>query len=203
MSPRSLSLSCFTALLLGGTAWAAVPQPTQTVRLAYSQRSATVVFTTDGTAITKAKPLCDCTTLRTEGTKLVAEVDTSKFDTTVDKQIDITTSDGKTTRVTMHFEVPVYVQFSARSFQWKRGEEPTEQVLTITLPKGSPVTDVTDAGLSGNDFEVQPKVVKKGREYMVTLKPNRTDKKVLNRLVLQLQSTDERFTKQIIYLQVK
>lgn len=182
---------------------AGVPQPVQNIKLGYSQQHATLTFTTDGSAITKAKPLCDCTTLRIEGTKLVAEVDTSRFDTTVDKQIDLTTADGKTTRLTMHFEVPPYVQLSARSFQWKRGEAPAPQMLTITLPKGSPVTDVKDAGLSGSDFDITPRIVKAGREYTVTITPHSTAKKALNRLVLELESTDPRFAKQIIYLQIK
>lgn len=191
------------ALLAAGTASAAVTQPVQSVKLAYSQQSAEFTFVTDGPAITKAKPLCDCTTLKTAGNKLSAVVDTSKFDTTVDKQIDITTADGKTTRVTMHFEVPVYVQFSARSFQWKRGGEAAPQTLTITLPKGSPVTDVLDAGLSGEAFDIVPHVDKKGSRYSVTITPLSTEKKVLNRLVLKLQSADPRFAQQIIYLQVK
>lgn len=197
-------LLCTAALFTcAATAWAGIPQPVQNVKLAYSQQQATVTFTTDGSAITKAKPLCDCTTLQTQGAKLVATVDTSKFDTTVDKQIDITTADGKTTRVTMHFEVPVYLSLSARSFQWKKGGEPSVQTLTITLPKGSPVTDVTDAGLSGDAFDIVPHVVKKGQQYSVDITPRSTAKKALNRLVLKFDTADARFTQQIIYLQIK
>lgn len=184
-------------------ALAGFPQPQQSVKLAYSQQTAVLEFTTDGPAVTKAKPLCDCTTVTIQGNKLIAKVDTSKFDQSVAKQIDATTADGKTTRLTMNFEVPAAVVLSARSLVWQRGAKPAPQVLTITLPKGSPVTDVKEAGLSGDAFAYVPHKVKQGREYTVTVTPHSTDKPVLNRLVLTLVSADPRFAKQIIYLQVK
>ena len=184
-------------------ALSAFPQPQQSVKLAYSQQTAVVEFTTDGPAITKAKPLCDCTTVTIQGNKLIATVDTSKFDQSVAKQIDATTADGKTTRLTMNFEVPAAIILSARSLVWQRGSTPAPQVLTITLPKGSPVTDIKEAGLSGDAFDYAPHKVKDGREYTVTVTPRSTDKPVLNRLVLTMVSTDPRFAKQIVYLQVK
>ena len=184
-------------------ALAAFPQPQQSVKLAYSQQAAVVEFTTDGPAITKAKPLCDCTTVTIQGNKLIATVDTSKFDQSVAKQIDATTADGKTTRLTMNFEVPAAIILSARSLVWQRGSAPAPQVLTITLPKGSPVTDIKEAGLSGDAFDYVPHKVKDGREYTVTVTPRSTDKPVLNRLVLTMVSKDPRFARQIVYLQVK
>lgn len=184
-------------------ALAAFPQPQQSVKLAYSQQTAVVEFTTDGPALTKAKPLCDCTTVTIQGNKLIATVDTSKFDQSVAKQIDATTADGKTTRLTMNFEVPPAIILSARSLVWQRGSAPAPQVLTITLPKGSPVTDIKEAGLSGDAFDYVPHKVKDGREYTVTVTPRSTDKPVLNRLVLTMVSTDPRFARQIVYLQVK
>ena len=184
-------------------ALAAFPQPQQGVKLSYSQKTAVVEFTTDGPAVTKAKPLCDCTTVSIQGNKLIATVDTSKFDQSVAKQIDATTADGKVTRLTMNFEVPPAIVLSARSLVWQRGSKPAPQVLTITLPKGSPVTDIKEAGLSGDAFDYVPHKVKDGREYTVTVTPRGTDKPVLNRLVLTMASTDPRFARQIIYLQVK
>ena len=184
-------------------ALAAFPQPQQSVKLAYSQQTAVVEFTTDGPAVTKAKPLCDCTTVTIRGNKLIATVDTSKFDQSVAKQIDATTADGKTTRLTMNFEIPPAIVLSARSLVWQRGSKPAPQVLAITLPKGSPVTDIKEAGLSGDAFDYVPHKVKEGREYTVTVTPRGTDKPVLNRLVLTMVSTDPRFARQIIYLQVK
>ncbi|MCQ2366432.1 MAG: hypothetical protein MJ056_04640 [Akkermansia sp.] len=196
---RAIVLTAACAL----PALAAFPQPQQSVKLAYSQQTAVVEFTTDGPAVTKAKPLCDCTTVTIQGNKIIATVDTSKFDQSVAKQIDATTADGKTTRLTMNFEVPAAIILSARSLVWQRGSTPAPQVLTITLPKGSPVTDIQEAGLSGDAFDYMPHKVKDGREYTVTVTPRSTDKPVLNRLVLTMVSTDPRFARQIIYLQVK
>ena len=196
---RAIILTAACAL----PALAAFPQPQQSVKLAYSQQTAVVEFTTDGPAVTKAKPLCDCTTVTIQGNKIIATVDTSKFDQSVAKQIDATTADGKTTRLTMNFEVPAAIILSARSLVWQRGAKPEPQVLTITLPKGSPVTGIQEAGLSGNAFDYVPNKVKEGAKYTVTVTPRSTEKPVLNRLVITTATKDPRFAKQIIYLQVK
>ena len=182
---------------------AGFPQPTQQVKLSYGQQKATVVFTTDGTAVTKAKAHCDCTTLRQEGTKLIAEVDTSKFEGKVSKTIDATTADGKTTRLTMQFKEPPAIVLSARSLQWKVGSTSAPKVLTITLPKGSPVKGISDAGLNGEAFDYRPQIITKGREYRITITALSTDKAVLNRLVIKTDSSDPRYAQQIIYLQVR
>lgn len=191
------------AFLASTPALAAFPQPTQQVKLSYGQNQATVVFKTDGSAITKAKAHCDCTTLKNEGTRLIATVDTTKFDTKVDKTIDATTADGKTTRLTMRFEVPPAIIFSARSLQWKVGSQARPKILNITLPKGSPVSGVKDAGLNGKDFDYIPQTVTKGREYTITVTPLSTAKPTLNRLVIKTDSSDPRYAQHIIYLQVK
>lgn len=190
-------------LLLAAPALAGFPQPTQQVKLNYGQQKATVVFTTDGSAVTKAKAHCDCTTLQREGTRLIAEVDTSKFEGKVSKTIDATTADGKTTRLTMQFDVPPAIVPSARSLQWQVGSKPIPKVLTITLPKGSPVKEINDAGLNGEAFDYRPQTVIKGREYRITVTPLSTAKPVLNRLVIKTDSTAPRYSQQIIYLQVR
>ena len=70
-----------TALVfaLAGPALAGFAQPTQAVKLSYGQQQTTLVFEADS-AITKAKPHCDCTTVSFSGNKLTAVVDTSDFD---------------------------------------------------------------------------------------------------------------------------
>lgn len=190
-------------LLLTAPALAGFPQPTQQIKLSYGQQNATVVFTTDGSAITKSKAHCDCTTLKNDGIRLIAEVDTSKFEGKVSKTIDATTSDGRITRLTMQFDVPPAIVLSARSLQWKVGSKPAPKVLTITLPKGSPVNAINDAGLNGEAFDYRPQTITKGREYRITVTPLSTEKPVLNRLVIKTESTDPRYAQQIIYLQVR
>lgn len=175
----------------------------QTVKLSPTQTRATVVFETDGSAIRKAKPLCDCTKLETSGTKLIAEVNTATFDSSVDKQIDVRTSDGLTTRLTMHFEVPPAIVLSARSLVWARGAAPEPQVLTISLPEGSPVRSIKDAGLSGTNYDFVPETVEKGREYRITVTPRSTATGNLERLVIKTDCADPRYAQRIIYLQVK
>lgn len=200
MNARPLLLLLLAAALpaLGG-----FRAPEQTVKLSPVQKRATVIFETDGSGIRKAKPLCDCTKLETRGTKLVAEVDTSTFDSSVDKQIDVTTSDGLTTRLTMHFELPPAIVLSARSLVWARGAAPEPQVLTITLPEGSPIRSIKDAGLSGDNYDFVPETVVKGREYRLTVTPKSTEKGNLERLVIKTDCPDLRYAQRIIYLQVK
>lgn len=199
--PLPLSLAAL-ALVSTLPAAAAFPSPTQQVRLGYGQESATVIFEADS-PITKAKPLCDCTILRTQGKRLVAQVDTSKFDKSVEKQIIATTADGQATRLTMVFAVPEAIVFSTRSLTWQRGSAPTPQVLRISLPKGSPVHDVTEASLSGDAFDYLPKKSGNGREFTVTVTPKSTGKRVLNRLIINTDNPDPRYARHIIYLQVK
>lgn len=193
-------LTCFL-LVLPSTA--AFKSTTQVVPLKFGQEQITVVFETTGEDIDSAKPHCDCTRVQIKGSRLTAVVDTHTFDQDVEKTISAETADGKEVTLRMQFRVPQAMQLSARSLVWQRGAAPTPQVLRITLPKGSPITHITNAALSGDAFDYTPKVVKRGQEYTVTITPRSTAKAALNRLVLTTDSTDPRYHRQIIYLQVK
>ena len=184
-------------------AMAAFKNTTQVVPLKFGQEQITVVFETTGEGIETAKPHCDCTRVQIKDGRLTAVVDTHTFDRDVEKTITAESSDGKEVTLRMQFRVPHAMQLSARSLVWKRGEAPTPQVLHITLPKGGPITHISDAALSGDAFDYTPKVVKKGREYTVTCTPRSTTKATLNRLVLTTESSDPRYHRRIIYLQVK
>lgn len=189
-------------LLTAVPALAGFSKTTQSVKLGYGQNEVKLVFTAD-TDIRRAKPHCDCTEVDIEGNRLVATVDTSKFEGQVEKTIDATTADGKTTRLTMRFTVPAAVQLSARNLQWRVGAPATPQTLRITLPAGSTVRNVTEAALSGEDFNYDPRKGKRPGEFTVTVTPKSTAKRVLNRLIIETDSTDPRFSRYIIYLQVK
>ena len=191
------------SLLLVFPAAAAFKSHTKVVPLQFGQESATVVFETSGEQIEEAEPHCDCTKVKVSGSRLTAVVDTRTFDRDVEKTISAETSDGNEVTLRMQFRVPQAMQLSARSLVWKRGAAPTPQVLRITLPKGSPITHIADAALSGEDFDYTPKVVKRGKEYSVTITPRSTAKAALNRLLLTTDSPDPRYHRQIIYLQVK
>ena len=184
-------------------AMAAFKDTTQVVPLKYGQKEATVVFETTGEDIVSAKPHCDCTQVQIKASRLTAVVDTHTFDRDVEKTIAAETSDGKEVTLRMQFRVPQAMQLSARSLVWQRGTAPIPQVLRITLPKGSPITHISDAALSGEAFDYTPKVVRRGQEYTVTITPRSTANAALNRLVLTTASTDPRYHRQIIYLQVK
>lgn len=196
---RPLLLFLLAALPL----MAAFPTPMQVVKLDYGQHEVVVQFTADG-PIRKAKPLCDCTKVSIDGARLTARVDTRAFSQdVVEKQIDATTADGVETRLTMRFVVPSAVTLSARSFIWKQGAPAEPQLLTIRIPKGSPVHRVKEASLSGEAFDYTPRVVKEGEVYTVSIVPRSTEKKVLNRLIITTDSAESRYAQYIIYLSVQ
>lgn len=190
------------SLLCAMPVLAAFPQTEQTVKLAYGQKSVSLVFRAD-CPVTSARPLCDCTKVSYDGKVLTAHVDVSAFDSSVDKKIEVKTADGKKTTLTMHLQIPPALVLSDRSFVWKRGGDADERTLRITLPQGSPVTALVEAGLNGEAFRFRTKCIRPGAEYSVSIAPLSTEKRVLNRLVLTTKSSDPRFARQIIYLQVK
>lgn len=190
------------SLLCSLPALAAFPKTEQTAELGYGQKNVTLVFQAD-CPVTSARPLCDCTKVAYKGRVLTAQVDVSAFDRSVDKQIEAKTADGKKTTLTMHLQIPPALVLSSRSFVWERGGDADERTLRITLPKGSPVTALEEAGLNGEAFRFNTACIRPGAEYAVTVAPLSTAKRVLNRLVLTTKSSDPRFSRQIIYLQVK
>ncbi len=194
----------FLAGALPAMAGFAPQQLVQHVKLDYAQKAVTVVFgTTDGSRVTKARPDCDCTTVRVEGSRLIAEVDTSTFDTPIEKKIAVATSDGQRATLTMRFEVPQAVIISSPSLVWERGSAPAPQEFRISLPKGSPIRALRSADLSGDDFDYQTRTITPGREYAVTVTPKSTAHRCINRLVLKMDGPDPRYTQRILYLQVK
>ncbi len=197
---------CASLALLSAAlpALAGFVQPLQVVKLACGQKRVTLRFETgDGTTIRKARPLCDCTELEYKGGTLVAWVDTSTFDASVDKQIEVTTSDGRRTMLTMRFEVPPAVIFSSPSLIWQRGAAAKAQEFRIRIPKDSPVRGLLSAGITGEDFDYQTKTVRRGEEYTISVTPRSTAKRCLNRLVIKMESDDPLFRQRILYLQVK
>ncbi len=196
-----LFLPCLLSAL---PASAGFGQPEQAVRLAYGQKVATLVFSTsDGSTVTRAKPLCDCTTVRLEGARLVAEVDTSTFDISTEKQIVARTSDGRQTTLTMRFEVPQAVIISAPSLEWQRGAAPEPQEFRIRIPEGSPVRKLSSAGLVGDAFVYHAATITPGREFAVTVIPKSTAHRALNRLVIKMDADAPQHRQRILYLRIR
>ena len=191
-----------TCILLSCPAWAGFPQPVQSVQLAFGQQEAQLVFEADS-AIKSAKPLCECTTVRSEGKKLHVRVDTSGFSQDIEKQIETRTADGASTKLTMRFSVPQAISLSARSLIWKGAADAAPKSLRITIPTGSPVHRVTEASISGDAFDYTPRVVKEGAEYCVDITPLSMKKKALNRLIIKTDSKDPRYAAFIVYLSIQ
>ncbi len=201
---KALSLLLPLVPLAALPSFAGFAQVEQRIALTVSQESATVVFATnDGTTVTKAKPDCSCTTVRLDGSRLIAQVDASAFDASIDKHIDATTSDGKRTRLTMHFEVPPAILISPTALVWERNAAPAPQCFRIRLPKASPIRALTSAGISGDDFDFSTRTITPGSEYEITVTPRSTARRALNRLVLHMDGPTPRFQQRILYIRVR
>lgn len=198
---RKPSLALLLLLGASTTAVAGFSQSAQTVKLSYGQKQVRVSFVADS-AITHAKPHCDCTQVSIQGNQLTALVDTSNFDESVEKTISATTADGKKTTLTMKFDVPQAVIFTPTALVWKVGEAPTPKVLRIVVPQGSPVRALKEAGLDGDDFVYDAAKGKRPGEYSVTVTPKSTAKRLRNRLVIKMDSAEPRFSQRIIYLRI-
>ena len=183
-------------------ACAAFPNPVQDVQLRFTQKQATVVFEADS-AIVRARSLCDCTTVSFSGNQLTAHIDVSGFTHDVRKEIEASTADGATTRLAMNIRVPQAVQLSARSLIWKLNSFPAPQSLSLRIPSGSPVKQVTKADLSGSAFTYDAVTLKPGTDYKVVISPIDTRKPILNRLIIRTDSKDPRFAAYIIYLSIQ
>ncbi len=199
-----------SSLLLPALLAAALPalggfaQTEQRVKLAPAQRAVTVTFrTADGSRVTKASPDCSCTTVQLEGSRVVAQVDTSTFDAPITKRIHAETSDGRKSTLVMHFEVPQAVIISPASLVWERNAAPTPQEFRISLPKGSPICGLVSAGISGEDFDFSTRTISPGREYAVSITPRSTARRCMNRLVLKMDGPDPRYQQRILYIRVR
>ena len=200
---RAISLcSLLLSLAVSLPAEAGFASPVQPVQLSFGQKEAEVIFEADS-LVRQAKPLCECTSLHREGNRIIARVDTGGFSQDVEKQIDATTADGVTTRLTMRFMVPQAIVLSARSLVWKQGQPPVPQTLRITIPKGSPVHHVAEASISGDAFDYTPRIIRKGAEYAVDISPKSVGKKTLNRLIIKTDSAYQRYAAYIVYLSIQ
>ncbi len=189
-------------LLTALTACADFRQPVRTIPLDYGQKLVTLSFRADS-PIRRARPNCDCTSVEIKGQQLDVRVDTSGFDGEVEKTIDATTADGRTTRLVMRFRMPPALILSTKTLRWQRGAAASPATLRLTIPAGSPITRVTEASLSGSDFDYDPRKGSNPREFHVIVTPKSTARRLLNRLIITTDSPDPRYRNYIIYLQVK
>ncbi|MFI3244141.1 MAG: hypothetical protein R3Y56_07815 [Akkermansia sp.] len=170
--------------------------------LEYGQEWQNFTFTADS-PIASAKPNCDCTTVRIDGNILVAQVNTKEFTEDTNRTISVKMKDGRRCTLWVCFGVPQALDFSTKTLLWERDAEATPQSIHISIPKGSPISKLKEAGLSGSDFTMAIKTNPKKRTYDITITPISTAKKCMNRLVIKTETKDERSSQYILYLRVR
>ena len=203
MRRHHLTACLLLALSLGSQSLQAqFSQSSQEARLGFGQTHCNFLFTADS-SIRKVTPNCDCTSYRIENNKLHVTVDAREFNRDTNRYLDIKMQDGRKCRLMLYFRIAQPLLLSSRSLTWKRGASPSQQSITLYIPKGSPIKALKEAGLNGKEFDYQTKTLKKNREYQITITPLSTAKKALNRLVIKTVSSDPRYSQHIIYLQIK
>ena len=198
---KTLSLLLLAALA-AATARADFRRDSIDLSLDYLQNEAVATFETDGVAVTRVKPLCDCITAEIQGNLIIAHIDSSTFSRDITKQLEATTADGKTTTLTIRFSVPPLLVVSSPRLVWKKGAPAAAQEVRLTIPKGSPVRRLERAELVGKTFDYDPRIVREGREYRIIITPRSTEKAVLERLQIVTDCADYR-ARRTIYLQIK
>lgn len=170
-------------------------------------------FTNTGTSpvsITRIHPHCECTQARVEGSSTIApgasgrillDIDTKTFTGTVRKDVSVTTSDGKTQKLTIAVSVPESITVSPKGLAWKQGGPATAKTVTITLAPNCPFR-LTQASLVGDAFDYQTNAVVPGKRYTVTVTPKSTQKKLINRLLIETDSQDPRYARIPVFLSI-
>lgn len=203
MNPlRHLVLLLVTLAGLCPLAQAQFAQDALKYNLEYGQQWQHFTFTADS-PIASAKANCDCTTTEIQGNLLIAKVNTSDFSEDTQRSISVKMKDGRRCTLWVCFGVPQAISFSTKALAWDRNAPPNDQSIHITIPKGSPVSKLTEVGISGNDFHLETKADHRKKSYELTITPASTAKKVMNRLVIKAQSSDARSSQYILYLRVK
>lgn len=170
-------------------------------------------FTNTGSApvtITRVHPHCECTQTRVESSSTVApgasgrlllNVDTKTFTGTVKKDVSVTTSDGKTQKLTIAVSVPECITVKPKGLSWKQGRAATPKTVTITLEPNCPFR-LTQASLVGNAFDYQTNANAPGKRYTVTIIPKSTQKRLINRLLIETDSRDPRYARIPVFLSI-
>lgn len=189
-------------LTLSPLAEAQFAVPAIKYNLQHGQEWQNFTFTADA-PIASAKPNCDCTTTEISGNILVAKVNVKDFTEDTERTISVKMKDGRKCTVWVCFGVPKAINFSATTLAWERGAAATPQVFSVSIPKDSPISKLEEVGISGSDFDMVTQANHKAKTYEITVTPLSTAKKVMNRLVIKTQSSDERSKQYILYLRVK
>lgn len=165
----------------------------------------------DPVTITRIKPHCECTKAAVEGGRttvapgasgrLLLDIDTKTFTGTVMKDVSVTTSDGKTQRLTVAVSVPESITVSPKGLSWKLGGAATPKTVTITLAPNCPFK-LKQASLVGSAFDYQTHSVVPNKRFTVTVTPKSTQNKIINRLLIETDSSDPRYARIPVFLSI-
>lgn len=179
----------------------------KTLQTAFSFRNAGSAPVT----ITRVKPHCECTKASVEGGRttvppgasgrLLLDIDTKTFTGTVMKDVSVTTSDGQTRRLTVAVSVPESITVSPKGLSWKQGGAATPKTVAITLAPNCPF-GLKRASLVGDAFHYDTHVLTPNKRFTVTVTPKSTQNKVINRLLIETDSSDPRYARIPVFLSI-
>lgn len=192
------------------------PQTTLREQISPQQQTLQTAFTFKNTGsepvtITRIKPHCECTKAAVEGGRdtvapgasgrLLLNIDTKTFTGTVMKDVSVTTSDGKTRRLTVAVSVPESITVTPKGLSWKQGGAATPKTVTITLAPNCPF-HLKQASLVGDAFHYDTHALVPNKRFSVTVTPKSTQNKIINRLLIVTDSSDPRYARIPVFLSI-
>ena len=132
-----------------------------------------------------------------------AEFKVSTFVGKQEKAITVTTDDPKQPEwvVTFIMDVPAVVDIEPKMVQWWIGEKPDAKEVTVKMTGPDPMK-ITNITSTRENVEYSIKEVKEGREFVISVRPKKTDDVIIGALKLETDSKIPKYQRQMAFFGV-
>lgn len=128
------------------------------------------------------------------------------FKGTVEKGIKIWTSEDPSSAPSIHLitrvTIPALIRAIPSSLMWQVGEKPTTKTIRIKIAEEASL-QIIGHECSNTIIQYQVETIEKGREYLVTVTPSRTDEVVFAGLRFTTNSDLDRFKTLQTFITIK
>jgi hypothetical protein len=125
------------------------------------------------------------------------------FEGEVAKQVVVRTDDPAQPEITLTVKmtIPQIYKVEPESLRWEVGEEPKSKTMKLTVLDEKEIA-VTGLVSSRESMAAEFKVLKKGREYEITLTPKTTAEPMLGVLRVETDAPYDRYKKRLVFFNV-
>ncbi len=132
---------------------------------------------------------------------VILEVDLGAFGGRIEKDAVVVTSEGERIPLKIVVKVPEFVKMEPRTLKWTVGEKPVPKTIRLIIHKDLDLK-LEDVSISQKNFDFEPKTVKPGKEYAITVTPKSTATPEYAMLSVKTNSTEPRYKKCLGYLSI-